>query len=81
MACCPNGNECNHIITLGYLKEFIGDNIKDSNGNVKHVTTTKGDEYCPTYSDLTGGTLIPNFVDAGSGRWSCGWNNSKRLIF
>jgi hypothetical protein len=70
MACCPNGNECNHIITLGYLKSFIGENVKDSNGSVKHVTSSKGDDYCPTYSELTGGSLIPNFVDGGSGKWS-----------
>ena len=69
MACCTGQTECNHIITIGYLKNFIGNNIQDANGNTVSVNNSD-DTYCPTYAELTGGSLIPNFVDAGNGRWS-----------
>ena len=69
MECCTGQTECNHIVTIGYLKNFIGDNIKDASGTVVHVTTSQLDTYCPTYSELTGGSLIPNFVDGGSNNW------------
>lgn len=69
ITCCTGQTECNHIITIGYLKSFIGTNIKDSNGNTVYVNTSKSDSYVPTYSELTGGTLIPQFVDGGTNKW------------
>ncbi len=69
ITCCTGQTECNHIITIGYLKTFIGTNIKDSNGNTVYVNTSKSDSYVPTYSELTGGTLIPQFVDGGTNKW------------
>lgn len=71
MAIVDKQTECLRIITIGYLKNFIGDLIKDSNGNVVHVNEDakpdfSNDSYCPTYSELTGGTLIPNHVEGES---------------
>ena len=67
--CCTGQTECNHIITIGYLKSFIGTDIKNTGGTTVYVNTTKPDSYVPTYSELTGGTLVPQFVDGGGGRW------------
>lgn len=67
--CCTGQTECNHIITIGYLKSFIGTDIKNTGGTTVYVNTSQPDSYVPTYSELTGGTLIPQFVDGGSGRW------------
>lgn len=71
MAIVDKQTECLRIITIGYLKSFIGDLIKDSNGNVVHINEDakpdfSNDSYCPTYSELTGGTLIPNHVEGKS---------------
>lgn len=50
--------ECYRVVTIGYLKNFIGDLIQNSsNGSVIHISRTD-DTYCPTYSELTGGTII-----------------------
>lgn len=67
MAIVDKQTECLRIVTIGYLKNFIGDLIKDSNGAVVHINTTAktdyaNDEYCPTYRELTGGTLIVNHI-------------------
>ena len=67
--CCTGQTECNHIITIGYLKSFIGTDIKNAGGVTVYVNTTQPDSYVPTYSELTSGTLIPQFVDGGSGNW------------
>ena len=67
--CCTGQTECNHIITIGYLKSFIGTDIKNAGGVTVYVNTTQPDSYVPTYSELTSGTLIPQFVDGGNGRW------------
>ena len=57
--------ECYRVVTIGYLKTFIGDLIQDSsNGSIKYVNLNalsaekRRDDYCPTYSELTGGTII-----------------------
>lgn len=65
MACCSElQNECLQVVTIKYLNDFIGDKIKDTDGNVK---TAAGEEtYCPTYSELTGGGLIPNWQEGSS---------------
>ena len=58
--------ECYRVVTIGYLKSFIGNNIQNSAGTVVYVNTTKPDTYCPTYSELTGGSLIPNWVQGST---------------
>ncbi len=62
MACCTGQTKCNDTVTIGYLKDLV-------NGIVS-VTTSKSDSYCPTYAELTGGTLVPNFVDGGTNKWA-----------
>jgi hypothetical protein len=65
MACCSEfQTECLKVVTIKYLNDFIGNNIKDANGNVK--TAAGDDTYCPTYSELTGGRLIPNWSQGSS---------------
>ena len=57
--CCTEfQTECLKIVTIGYLKEFIGDNIRNSSGDVITITRTD-DNYCPSYSELTNGSIIP----------------------
>lgn len=53
--------ECLRVITIGYLKSFIGDEVQNSsNGSSIHVNYSD-DTYCPTYAELTGGTFIQNW--------------------
>ena len=60
MACCNEfKTECLKVVTIDYLKTFIGDNIQDANGNTVHVPSSYSSGYCPTYSELTGGTILP----------------------
>ena len=57
-------NECNHIITLDYLSAFTDNCIQDENGDIKDINLNALPEsaqtsgYCPTYSQLTGGSLV-----------------------
>ena len=53
------GCKCvNVVVTIGYLKDFIGDIVQNStNGNPISIQRSD-DTYCPTYSELTGGTII-----------------------
>ena len=58
-------NECNHIITIGYLKSFVNGLIQNnSDGSTKNVdwsslpASARTDNYCPTYAQLTGGSLV-----------------------
>ena len=65
MACCSEfQTECLRVVTIKYLNDFIGDNVKDTSGNVKKAAGD--DTYCPTYSELTGGGLIPNWQEGSS---------------
>ena len=52
--------ECDRIITLNYLSEFVSDLIQSSvNGSAITVNFNgKDGTYCPTYSELTAGTFI-----------------------
>ena len=72
MACCSEyQTNCLKVVTIGYLKGIIKDGstylIQDSNGsgvdvNLNALPAAKRDDtYCPTYSELTGGSLIPNW--------------------
>lgn len=56
-----NLNECDHIITIGYLKSFIGTEIHSSGDDSRLYVNNDDDTYCPTYAELTGGTLIQNW--------------------
>ena len=70
MACCSEKqNECLKVITIAYLKSFIKDSygnllIQNSNGASVDVNlnalaaANRRDDYCPTYGELTGGSLI-----------------------
>jgi hypothetical protein len=57
MACCNSYTECNELITIEYLKNFIGTLIQDSNGNTVTISTTSADTYCPTYDEIK--ALLP----------------------
>ena len=76
MACCTGQTECNHIITIGYLKTFTNGLIQNGSGVAQDVNlnalpvSARTDSYCPTYAQLTGGSLIPIFVNAGNHKWS-----------
>ena len=67
-SCCQEFNtECNKIVTIGYLKTFVGNNIQNSSGAVVAVNGASGDTYCPTYGELVGGSIVPKHVASG---WS-----------
>jgi len=66
MNCCSEfQTECLKVVTIGYLKTFIGNNIQDSNGNI--VTISQSDDtYCPSYTELTNGSIIPSHVQGST---------------
>lgn len=69
MACCTGQTKCNNIVTIGYLKNFIGDLIQNTAGTVVHVNSSFTDNtYCPTYSQLTNGSILPKYVDGGTNK-------------
>ena len=37
MACCTGQTECNHIITIGYLKDFTNGLIQNGSGVAQSV--------------------------------------------
>ena len=58
--------ECFRVITIGYLKSFIGDLVQNiSNGQPIYITRTD-DTYCPTYGELTGGTIIQTWAQGST---------------
>lgn len=67
MACSDYQTECLRVVTIGYLKRFIGQSgssslIKDSsNENVSKLISRTDDTYCPTYGELIGGGIIQNW--------------------
>lgn len=69
MACCQEyQTECLKVVNIGYLKSFISDFVQNStNGSVIHITRTD-DTYCPTYSELTGGTIIQTWIQGATPR-------------
>ena len=69
ITCCTGQTECNHLVTVGYLKSFIGTNIKDTGGTTVYVNTTKPDSYVPTYAELTNNGFIQQYVDGGTNKW------------
>ena len=66
MACCIEfQNECNRIITIGYLKNFVG-TVTDIDNNTVTVTGSNN-KYCPTYQELTNGTYTKYYVNGKTG--------------
>jgi len=64
MACCSEfKTECLKVITIGYLKDFIGTNIHSSTNDSPLSVNYSDNTYCPTYSELTSGTLIQNWQE------------------
>lgn len=60
-------NICYQVVTIGWLKNFIGTKLQNSNGGTVYVGGSYDDSYCPTYSQLTNGTLIPYRSASSSG--------------
>lgn len=56
-----NYDECSHIATIGYLRDFIsGLDLRDRDGNVVTLNANgKSDSYCPKYDDVSNGIYIP----------------------
>ena len=52
-------NMSNQVITIGYLKDFVGDVVKINSSYTDMF-------YCPTYAELTNGNLVLNFKDNAS---------------
>jgi len=70
-SCCQESyTECNKLVTIGYLKTFVGSLIQNTTNGSPMSVNSSDDSYCPTYGDLVGGSLIQNHVAAASGRWS-----------
>jgi hypothetical protein len=66
MACSDYQTECLKVVTIGYLKSFIGNLVQNStNGNPISIQRTD-DTYCPTYSELTGGTIIQTWLQSST---------------
>lgn len=62
MACCSEyQNECLRVVTIGYLKSFIGNEVQDSTNGAAMSVNHSDNTYCPTYAELTGGSLIQNW--------------------
>ena len=64
MACCQEyQTECLKVVTIGYLKSFIGSNVQDNTDGHALPVNHSDNTYCPTYSELIGGTLIQNWKE------------------
>ena len=59
--CCTGVTECDHIITILYYESFIGTEIHSSSNDSVLSVNNSDDTYCPTYGELTGGSLIQNY--------------------
>ena len=69
MACSDYQTECLKVVTIGYLKEFIGSDVQNStNGSPMSISNSYLNTYCPTYSELTGGTIIQTWADGRTPR-------------
>ncbi len=56
-------NECYRLVTIGYLKKFIEQNgstsiLQNSSGGYSIVASSWDDSYCPTYKQLTDGSIV-----------------------
>lgn len=60
-------NICYKVVTIGWLKNFIGTKLQNSNGGTVYVGGSYDDSYCPTYLQLTNGSLLPYRSTSSSG--------------
>ena len=64
--------DCYKVVTIGYLKSFIGQSgssslIKDKdNESVSKIITRTDDTYCPTYGELIGGSIIQTWFQGST---------------
>ena len=69
MACSDYQTECLRVVTIGYLKGFIGSDVQNStNGSPMSISDSYLNTYCPTYSELTGGTIIQTWSQGSTPR-------------
>ena len=58
-------NECYRLVTIGYLKNFIKSGskylIQKNDGTYVNLDSRTDTNWCPTYGDLTGGTIVPMY--------------------
>lgn len=53
---------CNKIINVKYVKDFIGSDLKnDTGGTITVNSSYSNTAYCPTYKELTNGSLVQVF--------------------
>jgi hypothetical protein len=59
MACCQEKQtECLKVVTIGYLKNFIGTYLHSSVDDSVLGINGLRDDYCPTYGELVNGIII-----------------------
>ena len=66
MACLDYQNECLRVVTIDYLRRFVDSQIQNSAGAAVSITHSLGDDYCPTYGELTAGTIVQNWSQGGT---------------
>ena len=66
MVCSDFQTECLRVVTIGYLKSFIGSEVHSSVDDTPLYVNYSGDTYCPTYSELTGGTFIQTWQEGST---------------
>ena len=67
MACIDFQTECLRVVTIAYLKNFIGSEVQNSaNGSPMYISSTYRDDYCPTYSELIGGSVIQTWAQGAT---------------
>lgn len=78
MACSDYQNECLRVITIDYLKNFVGTVIDIDNNTV--TVTGNNNTYCPTYNELTNGTFTKYYVNGKTGIQVTGTYASNQLV-
>jgi len=66
MACSDYQNECLRVVTIDYLRRFVDSQIQNSAGASVSISHSLGDNYCPTYGELTAGTIVQNWSQGGT---------------
>ena len=64
--CCTGVTECDHIITIGYLKSFVGTDAHSSTNDTPLSVSSQDDTYCPTYGELINGIFIQTWKEGGT---------------
>ena len=58
--CCSDFQSvCNKVVTIGYLKTFIGNDIHSTLDDSVITISRSDDTYCPTFYELTNGSIVP----------------------